>query len=485
MENNNTTHGDSFNEEIASSTYSDLWHQTKETPTDSDINPNTRRLISDLHEFADRNLQITLKGWVNVRRDQGKMVFFDIRDRTGMVQCVVLPLVDGENNNAIDEAKKIRQEWVLEVKGKVHNRTDKKGSGKVEIEVIDIKVLAEAATLPFDMSLEGYNLDLVTELDNRALVIRHPRNQAIFKIQETVIDAFREYMKKQMFFEFQAPSIVPATAEGGAEVFQIDYFNKKAFLSQSPQLYKQIVMTAFERCFSVNKIFRAEPSATTRHITEIVSLDAEMAFIDSWEDIRDMAERTIRHILQEIKKRNGEHLRILNVELPQITESIPKYSLTEVQQKIFDVYGRDNRGDKDLSSQDEVEISEIIKKETGSDFVFVYGYPTRQKPFYVFPSEKNPEFNEGVDLICRGRELLSGGRRINKYDQLMEHVKLWNMDPEKIKMFLEAFKYGAPPEGGFAFGAERITMQFLNLSNIREACMFPRDMNRIDDSLSE
>ena len=440
-----------------------------------------RTYIKDLNTKVGE--ETVIAGWVDIRRDQGKMVFFDMRDMTGKVQCVTLP-----NSEAIALAKEIRPEWVLKITGKVNARPEKNikigvQNGDVELEVLQIEVLAKAETLPFDMSLDGYNLDLVTELDNRAIVIRHPRIQAIFKIQETVIDAFREYMKQNMFFEFQAPSIVPATAEGGAEVFQINYFDKKAFLSQSPQLYKQIVMTGFERCFSVNKVFRAEPSATTRHITEIVSLDAEMAFIDGWKDVRDMAEHTIRYILEQIKVRNAEHLKILNVELPTMIDSTPTMSLTEAHQKIFEVYGRDNRGDKDLSSQDEVEISEIVKKETGSDFVFVYGYPTRQKPFYVFPSEENPEFNEGVDLICRGRELLSGGRRINNYEQLMEHVKIWGMDPAKIKMFLDSFKYGVPPEGGFAFGAERITMQFLNLANIREATLFPRDMGRIDETL--
>lgn len=440
-----------------------------------------RIYIKDLGENVDK--EVIVAGWVDVRRDQGKMVFFDLRDMTGKIQCVTLP-----NSEAITLAKEIRTEWVLKINAKVNTRPEKNvnkdmQNGNIELEVLNIEVLAEAATLPFDMSVDGYNLDLVTELDNRALVIRHPKNQAIFKIKETVIDSFREYMKQNMFFEFQAPSIVPATAEGGAEVFQVNYFDKKAFLSQSPQLYKQIVMTAFERCFSVNKVFRAEPSTTTRHLTEIISLDAEMAFIDGWKDIRDMAEATIKYILNQIQEKNAEQLKLLKVTLPEMIENTPTMSLTEVQNKIFEIYGRDNRGDKDLSSQDEVEISEIVKKETGSDFVFVYGYPTRQKPFYVFPSEENPEFNEGVDLICRGRELLSGGRRINKYDQLMEHVKLWNMDPDKIKMFLDAFKYGVPPEGGFAFGAERITMQFLNLANIREACLFPRDMNRIDESL--
>jgi len=442
-----------------------------------------RIYIKDLKDNIEK--EIIIAGWVNVRRDQGKMVFFDMRDMTGMVQCITLPM----HALAIEEAKKIRPEWVLKVTGLVKKRPEKDVktnvlNGDVELEVLGIEVLGKAEELPFDMSLEGYNLELVTELDNRALVLRHPKVQAVFKVQETIIDSFREFMKQNNFFEFQAPSIVGATAEGGAEVFKIDYFDHKAYLSQSPQLYKQIVMTAFERVFSVNKIFRAEPSTTTRHLTEVVSLDAEMSFIDSWKDVRDMSEATIKYILEQVNIKNAEHLKLLKVELPKMIDYTPTMSLTEAQQKIFEVYGRDNRGDKDLSSQDEVEIAEIVKNETGSDFVFVYGFPTREKPFYVFPNEENPLFNEGVDLICRGRELLSGGRRINNYEQLMEHVNIWKMDPAKIKMFLESFKYGSAPEGGFAFGAERITMQFLELKNIREASMFPRDMERIDERFS-
>ena len=430
--------------------------------------------------------EVLIKGWVNIRRDQGKMIFLDFRDMTGIVQGVILP----NQVEALEQGKKLRQEFVVEVKGKVNERPEKNRkagvlNGSIELEIFKINILAEVAPLPFDMSVDGFNLDLTTELDNRALTIRHPKIQAVFKVQETVIDSFREIMKSEKFFEFQAPAIVPATAEGGAEVFKINYFDKTAYLTQSPQLYKQIVMSAFERCFSVNKIFRAEPSVTTRHITEIVSLDAEMAFIDSWTDVKDMAEKTIRYILEQIQKKNNEQLKTLGVELPKMIEKTPVISLRDSQQKIFEVYGRDNRGDKDLSSQDELEICEIFKKETGSDFVFVYGFPTRKKPFYVYPDANDPEFNEGVDLICRGRELLSGGRRINNYKQLEEHVKIWGLDPKNISMFLQAFKYGVPPEGGFAFGAERITMQFLNLPNIRQATMFPRDMNRIDERLEE
>jgi nondiscriminating aspartyl-tRNA synthetase len=238
------------------------------------------------------------------------------------------------------------------------------------------------------------------------------------------------------------------------------------------------VMTAFERVFSVNKIFRAEPSSTTRHIAEIVSLDAEMGFIQSWRDVRDMSEATVRYILKQVETKCAKELELLGATLPAMSVETPTLSLTEALAKLG------APADKDLNTEQERKLCEIIKEETGSDFVFVYGYPTKQKPFYVYPNPEMPEFNEGMDLLCRGVEWLSGGRRINDYAQLMDHVQKWGMEPKKIEMFLEAFRYGAPPEGGFALGAERMTMQILGLKNIREATLFPRDMNRIDGSLS-
>ncbi len=442
-----------------------------------------RTLIKDLKEKVGS--EVSISGWVDVARDQGKMAFFDFRDRSGKVQGVVFGKPE-----VLEVAKKLKQEWVVKVSGIVNERPEKMRkegiqNGDIELEITAIEILAEAESLPFDMSPDGYNLDLTTELDHRALTLRHPRLRAIFKVQAVIIDSFREYMKSQDFMEFQAPAITPATAEGGAEVFQVNYFDKKAYLTQSPQLYKQIVMTAFERVFSVNKVFRAEPSATTRHITEIVSLDAEMGFIDSWEDVRDMSEETVRYILKQVGEKCAEELKLLEATLPTMIEKTPTMSLTEAQEKIFTKTGRDVRGEKDLNPEDERTLCEIIKEETNSDFVYVYGYPTRQKPFYVYPNPEKPEFNEGMDLLCRGIEWLSGGRRINDYKQLLEHVKIWDMNPDAISMFLEAFRYGVPPEGGFAFGAERMTMQILGLKNIREATMFPRDMNRIDTLLNK
>lgn len=443
-----------------------------------------RTLIKETPDLVGQ--EVLIKGWVHARRDHGKLIFLDVRDRTGLLQVVVIPQVSEEAHKIGSE---LRGEYVVEIIGKVNARPEKLinpkiVSGTVELEAKNIKILAKAESLPFEINGDELNLELPTLLDHRALTLRNQKMQAIFKVQAVIIDAFREYLKSQEFFEFQAPAIAPATAEGGAEVFEVKYFDHKAYLTQSPQLYKQIVMTAFERVFSVNKVFRAEPSVTTRHLTEIVSLDAEMGFIDSWEDIRDMADATVKYILKQVAEKCQREIEHFGITLPSTIEKTPTLSLREAQQRIFEKTGRDVRGEKDLNPEDERELCKIIKEETGSDLVFVYGYPTKKKPFYVYPNPEDPEYNEGIDLLCRGIEWMSGGRRINEYAQLMEHVKAWKMDPKKITMFLEAFKYGAPPEGGFALGAERLTMQILELSNIREATMFPRDMERVDERFS-
>lgn len=443
-----------------------------------------RVLASEAKEHIGKNIHIA--GWVRIRRDHGKLIFLDIRDRSGIIQVVVNPRV---SEDAYKSAQELKPEYVVEIEGKVNERPTGSAnkdieSGNVELEATSIKIIAKAETLPFDMGSEDLNLELPTLLDHRALTLRHPKIQAIFKVQAVIIDSFREYLKDNDFMEFQAPSIAPAVAEGGSEVFEVSYFDHKAYLSQSPQLYKQIVMSSFERVFSVNKIFRAEPSVTTRHLAEVVSLDAEMGFINSWEDVRDMAQNVVKYILKEVEKKCQREVKLFKATLPVMIDKTPTLSLREAQEKIFKHSGRDVRGSKDLNPEDEREICEVIKKETGSDFVFIYGYPTKSKPFYVYPNPDEPEYNEGMDLLCRGLEWLSGGRRINDYKQLMEHVRQWKMDPKKISMFLEAFRYGVPPEGGFAFGAERMTMQILELSNVREASMFPRDMERVDEKFS-
>lgn len=444
-------------------------------------NNKTRTLVYECLQNVGK--VVSVSGWVHTVRAHGKIAFFDLRDRSGILQ------IGAFTPELAKLAATLGSQDVISVTGLVKKRDERyinkeSATGTIELESENITVIEKSAEMPFDMGGKDLNLDLPTLLDHRALTLRHPKVQAIFKIQEVIIDSFREYMKSQGFFEFQAPSIAPAVAEGGSEVFEIAYFDKKAYLTQSPQLYKQIVMTAFERVFSVNKVFRAEPSVTTRHLTEVVSLDAEMAFIESWEDVRDMADATIKFIFSTLEKKCKNELALFNATLPSIIEKTPSISLREAQKKIFEKSGRDVRSEKDLNPEDEREICAIIKEETGSDLVFIYGYPTKKKPFYVYPDPANPEYNHGMDLLCRGVEWLSGGRRVNNYAQLLKHAEEWKMDKNKIKMFLDAFKYGSPPEGGFAFGAERITMQILGLSNVREASMFPRDMERIDERFS-
>ncbi len=442
----------------------------------------SRTVIIDCLQAIGKEVKVA--GWAHTIRAHGKIAFLDLRDRSGLLQIGFF------TPELAKQAATLGPQDVVEITGKVKERSERYinkeiATGTIELEASSLTVIAKSAEMPFDMGGRELNVDLPTLLDNRALTLRHPKVQAIFKVQAVIIDAFREYMKSQEFFEFQAPSIAPAVAEGGSEVFEIAYFEHKAYLSQSPQLYKQIVMTAFERVFSVNKVFRAEPSVTTRHLTEVVSLDAEMGFIKTWEDVRDMAEQTIKYIFSQLEAKCSRELAMFNATLPATIEKTPTISLREAQEKIFKHSGRDVRGEKDLNPEDEREICAIIKEETGSDLVFVYGYPTKKKPFYVYPDPADPEYNQGMDLLCRGVEWLSGGRRINDYNQLMKHVDEWKMDKNKVKMFLDAFKYGAPPEGGFAFGAERITMQVLGLSNIREASLFPRDMERIDERLTK
>ncbi len=424
--------------------------------------------------------EVRLAGWVNTKRDHGKITFVDLRDRSGIVQVV----------GSGGELSSLKPEYVVEIVGEVKKRPEhlvnpKLKTGEIEVEAKKVTVLSKAEELPFDMSKETLDLTLPVLLDNRAITLRHPTQKAILKVQEVIIDAFRKALKEKDFVEFQAPSIIPEIPEGGADVFEVKYFDHKAFLAQSPQLYKQIMTGVFERVFSVNKIFRAEPSVTTRHLAEVVSLDAEFGFIDSWMDVVEMSEYTIRYIFKEVEEKCGKKLAMFNATIPQIKDKIPVVKLREAQEIIFKRTKIDHRKEKDLSPEDERAICEWALQEKGSELVFVSHYPTKSRPFYTYPDPDDPEFNQGFDLIGRGFEWMTGGRRIENYELLVKHAKEWGVSVEKIDLYLQAFKYGMPPEGGFAFGAERITQGILGLKNIREATAFPRDMERVDFRLSK
>lgn len=422
---------------------------------------------------------VLLQGWVNSRRDHGKISFIDLRDRTGLIQIVLSPDLAGD----------LHSEDVVSITGVIKARPEKLFNpklitGKVEVEAKEITVLSKSADMPFDMGGEELNVELPTLLDYRSLTLRHPKVQAIFKVQEVVIDSFRKALQARDFMEFQAPSLISAIPEGGSEVFKVEYFDHQVYLSQSPQLYKSLLVADFERVFSVNKVFRAEPSVTTRHITEVVSLDAEFGFLNSWLDVLEMEEYVVRYIFSQVAEKCSVELAMFNATLPKMANKIPVVKLREAQEIIFKRTGRDSRQEKDLSPEDEREICRWSAEEHGSELVFVSHFITKKKPFYVYPDPSDPTYAFSVDLIGRGVEWSSGGQRINDYQQLKTAAKEWGIKEEDIELYLQSFRYGMPPLGGFALGAERVTMHILGLSNVREASLFPRDMERVDVRLS-
>ncbi|MFH1180930.1 MAG: aspartate--tRNA(Asn) ligase [bacterium] len=414
--------------------------------------------------------KVKVAGWANTVRSHGKIVFIDLRDRSGILQIVC----------SSDLASDIKDEYVLEIEGKIGERPAKMvnpetETGKIELQAESVKILAKAAALPFD--LRDLKATLPTLLDWRPLTLRNEKIKAIFKIKEQIIKSFRKTLKGLGFYEFQSPTITPTNAEGGAEVFRVDYYDYNAYLAQSPQLYKQILVGAFERVFAVTNIFRAEPSVTTRHISEYTSLDAEMGFINSWEDLMDICESIIKNIFSDLQGK-------FKINVPKISDKIPRIKMREAQQIIFERTKRDNRKEIDLEPEDEKEICAFAKEKYGSELVFITHYPTKKRPFYTFADPADPDYTLSFDLLCRGLEITTGGQRINDYEKLVSNIKKWGNKPEDFEFYLQTFKYGMPPEGGFAFGAERVAKQILGLENIREASLFPRDMERIDQRLS-
>ncbi len=442
-----------------------------------------RILVADTIKKVGEKVKVA--GWVATKRDHGKISFLDLSDRSGLLQVVV---VNPPAGGGIADG--LHPQDVIEIEGTISARPEKLVNknivtGTVELQAEKIIVLSKAAELPFDMGGRDLDLQLPTLLDYRSLTLRHPKVKAIFKVYEIVVDAFREGMKKKDFTEFQSPVLVPQTAEGGADVFEVKYFEHKAFLSQSPQFYKQIMVGVFERVFTVNKTLRAEPSVTTRHLTETTTLDAEFGFIDSWKDVMDMAEYIIKHIIERVDSECKEELALYGATVPKVSDKFPRIKLREAQEIIFKRSGRDNRNEPDLDPEDEREIGRWGAEEMGSDIVFVTHYPVSKRPFYTLEDPEDPGYTLSFDIIGRGTEWLTGGQRINNFEKLQENAKKWGVDLNKSELYMQAFKYGMPPEGGFSFGSERIAMHILGLSNIREASLFPRDMDRIDVRLGE
>lgn len=440
-----------------------------------------RTLIKNLKDHIGQ--EINIAGWVDVRRDHGKLIFFDLRDRTGKVQMVVLP----NYKEAQEVAGPIKPEWVIEVAGKVNKRPEKMinkdtENGDIEIEGISIKILGEAKELPFEKNAE-INLD--TYLDNLPLTLRTDESQAIFRVQAVIVQSFRDFLISEDFTEIQSPKLIGEDAEGGANSFDVPYFGYIAHLAQSPQFYKQIMVGIFEKVFTTGNVYRAEKHSTTRHLNEYTSMDAEMGFIKDHTDIIKLETNFLKYLVKKLKEKCSKDFAILKSEIPKMPDEIPSLKLRDAQKIIKEEYGEDCSKEPDLEPQHERWICEYAQKKYGSDFIFITHFPMTKRPMYTYEDENDPGYAEGFDLLFRGLEITTGGRRIHNYDKLVDAIKKKGLNPEKFKFYLQAFKYGMPPHGGLGIGLERLTAKLLNIDNIKKTTLFPRDMNRIDLPLSQ
>jgi nondiscriminating aspartyl-tRNA synthetase len=440
-----------------------------------------RTLIVDLKNKVGET--VVINGSVDIARDQGKMAFFDFRDRSGIVQGVVFGKPE-----VLEIAKTLKPEFVVEVTGIVNARPEKMRkegvvNGDIELEITGITVLSVADSMPFDIDSE---LNLDTLLDNRPLTLRRKRERAIFKVQSEILVAYRAFLGSEGFTEFQAPKLVGGDAEGGAEVFKVKYFKGvEASLATSPQLYKQILAGVFERVFAVGPTFRAEKSATTRHLSEISMLDLEMSFIKDHTDVITLVTALIRHINHHVNTVCADEMAYLGQPTALAPEAFPVMTLREAQQLILKETGVDKTNEPDLEPEDERFLCEYANKNLGSDFVFVTHFPTTKRPFYTHVDPACPEFTRSFDLLFRGLEMCSGGQRVHNYDELVERIKSKGLDPDKFEFYLQAFKYGIAPHGGIGMGLERLTAKYCGINNVKEATLFPRDINRIDTFTSK
>lgn len=439
-----------------------------------------RTLIGDLGKHIGETVNIS--GWVDVRRDHGKLVFLDIRDRSGRVQVICLT----NHSEALAEGQKLKAEWVVSIEGIVNERPEKMRTegmnGNVELEVTSITVLAQAQELPFEKDTE-VNLD--TYLDYLPLTLRREKARAIFRVQAEITNAYRGFLEIEGFTEFQAPKLIGDDAEGGANVFSVPYFNDKvAHLGTSPQFYKQIMVGVLERVYAIGNVYRAEKHSTTRHLNEYTSMDMEMGFINDHRDLMDLETRLMHAIIKQLEMNCTAEFALLEASLPTAPEQFPVLKLREALELIYKKTGRDNRNEPDLEPEDERWLCEWAAKEKGSDFIFITHYPVAKRPMYTYEDPDDIGYTRSFDLLFRGVEITTGGQRRHDYENLVEGIRMKGLDPEKFSYYLQAFKYGMPPHGGWGMGLERLTQKMLGLANVKEATLFPRDVNRIDQLLS-
>ena len=439
------------------------------------VNGVKEKRVLDIREVLEgeyEGKEIRMNGAVHTIRHMGEVAFVILRKSRGLVQCVY------EAGITDFDIRELKEESAVEVMGVV--KAEERAPQGFEIRLKEIRVLSRPAEpLPLAVSKWKLNTSLETKLSLRPISLRTVRERAKFKIQEGIVRGFRDYLLSRDFTEIRTPKIVARGAEGGSNVFKLEYFNKKAELGQSPQFYKQTMVGVYDRVFEAAPVFRAEKHNTTRHLNEYTSLDFEMGYIDSFRDVMDMETGMLQYVMKLLEQDYKKELDMLGVTLPEVGR-IPAVRFDQAKELVSRKYDRKIRNPYDLEPEEELLIGRYFQEEYGSDFVFVTHYPSKKRPFYAMDDPADPRFTLSFDLLFRGLEVTTGGQRIHDYREITAKMEKRGMDPEDIASYLMIFKYGVPPHGGLGIGLERLTMRLLDEQNVREASLFPRDVTRLE-----
>ena len=421
---------------------------------------------------AEEGTTIILEGAVHSVRDMGEIAFVILRKKEGLIQTV------WEEGKTDLELSEIREGDYIHVTGQVKDE-ERAPHGK-EVRLSTISHLSHVSCpLPLPIDKWKLNTSLEAKLDRRSLSLRNIRERARFRIQEGIVRGFRDFLYEQGFTEIHTPKIGAKSAEGGANMFRLSYFHRPAVLQQSPQLYKQMMVGVFDRVFETGPVFRAEKHNTRRHLNEYTSLDFEMGYIHSFLDICAMETGFLQYTINLLEKEYSKELKLLNITLPDV-EKIPYVRFDEAKRLVSEKYKRKIRNPFDLEPEDEELIGKYFKEEYNADFVFVTHYPSKKRPFYAMDDPEDTRYTLSFDLLYHGLEITTGGQRIHDLNMLEEKIQAKGMTEEGLEQYLDAFRFGMPPHGGLGIGLERLTMQLLGEDNVREACLFPRDMSRLE-----
>ena len=423
-----------------------------------------RVLVKDIEKQVGK--KVTILGRIINLREMGGITFALVQDYSGQIQTVWekdFPAKMGE---------------AVEITGTP--RKDERAHGGVEVEGIELSVISKnIEDLPLDLAKTKFELQLSTLLDQRPVSLRHPKIQAIFKINDLLLEAYEKIMREEGFTEIKTPKILEAASEGGANFFKIKYFEKDAFLAQSPQLYKQIMVGVFERVFEIGPVFRAEPHFTTRHVNEYISLDAEMGFIENYQDVTKILNKVFIKMFKHLKEKAQKYFEAYGLQLPEVPEEIPYIKLSELKKLLKEKYNYEIPKETDIDPEAERLACQYAKEEFGSEFIFVTHYPWAHRPFYTMPDPEDKEATFGFDLLFRGVEIVTGSQRINDYKMLIDNMKKKGIKEKGLEFYLNVFKYAMPPHGGWAIGSERLIQLLLGLTSVKEAVLFPRDVKRL------